>query len=108
MEIIHVYTYDKVIVEGCLKTLKVINVSMFFFCLAFILFNSVTGTGNTKASLLIEFLNIIIYLTSAIIIVKVFSPPIEIVWCAEFIYFGLLAAMSWYYLKYGNWREKQI
>jgi putative MATE family efflux protein len=107
-EIIQIYTNDEVIIQGCLKTLKVINVSMFFFCLAFILFNSVTGTGNTKASLLIEFVNIIIYLTSAIIIVKIFSPPIEIVWCSEFIYFGFLAAMSWYYLKYGNWRAKQI
>jgi Na+-driven multidrug efflux pump len=81
---------------------------MFFFCFAFIMFNSVTGTGNTSISLLIEFVNIIIYLTATVIIIQYFNPDIAIVWCAEFIYFGFLALMSWYYLKHGNWKEKQI
>ncbi len=107
-EIIGFYTNSPDIIESCKETLYVISGSMFFFCLAFILFNSVTGTGNTKTSLLIEFINIVIYLTSAIFIIKYFNPRIAYVWCAEFIYFGLLALMSWYYLKYGNWRDKQI
>ena len=107
-EIANFYSTDKVIQAGVVSTLKVINISMYFFCLAYITFNSVTGTGNTKASLFIEFFNIIIYLCAAIIIVKVFAPPIAIVWCSEFIYFGFLSLMSWYYLKKGNWRDKQI
>src|SRR5690606_34780034 len=107
-QIIGLYTDNDVLVQSTMKTLNVINVSMFFFCAAFILFNCVTGTGNTRASLLIEVINIAIYLSAAVIIVKFFNPPIHLVWCAEFIYFGFLALMSWAYLKKGNWQNKEI
>ena len=107
-QIIGLYTNNPEIIEGCLNTLNVINVSMFFFCFAFIFFNSVTGTGNTKISLLIEFVNISIYLISAFLVIKIFSPSIEWVWCTEFIYFTFLALMSWFYIKKGNWSAKKI
>ena len=107
-KIISFYTVNPEIIEGCLNTFKVINVSMFFFCFAFIFFNSVTGTGNTKISLLIETVNIAIYLVTAYFVIKIYAPSIEWVWCTEFIYFSFLGLMSWFYLKKGNWKSKEI
>ncbi len=107
-QIIGFYTDNPNIIANCKETLMVINGSMFFFCFAFIMFNSVTGTGNTRVSLLIEFVNIVIYLSATVFIINYFNPPIAIVWCAEFIYFGFLALMSWHYLKRGNWKDQNI
>lgn len=102
------YTNDKQLIVQTINTLRVINFTMFFFCISFILFNGVTGTGNTKASLLIEFINIIIYLTSAYYIGITLQSSLPVVWASEFIYFGCLGLLSYLYLKKGNWKNLNI
>jgi multidrug resistance protein, MATE family len=107
-EIISLYTTNPLIQEAAYDTLQVINFSMFFFCTAFIVFSGVTGTGNTKVSLLIESINITIYLSSAYLIVYYLNPSIDQVWYSEFIYFTFLGAMSWWYLRTGKWKKLKL
>ncbi|CAG5081364.1 MATE family efflux transporter [Parvicella tangerina] len=107
-DIILLYTENATLLPAAKKTLWVVDISMFFFCVAYIHFNSVTGTGDTMASLAIETINIIIYLGSTALFVTLLEPHIHIVWCAEFIYFTFLGFMAWGYLKYGKWRLKQL
>jgi putative MATE family efflux protein len=107
-KIIALYTNNPIIQSATYDTLQVINFSMFFFCTAFIVFNGVTGTGNTKVSLLIESINITIYLSSAFLIVHLFNPSIDQVWYSEFIYFSFLGGMSWWYLRSGKWKRLKI
>jgi putative MATE family efflux protein len=104
-EIIGFYTTKPSIIESTFDTLQVINFSMFFFCLAYIVFSGVTGTGNTKISLIIEAINITIYLSSAFILVNYFDPSIDQVWYSEFIYFTFLGIMSLFYLRSGHWKK---
>lgn len=107
-EIIGLYTSDILLINNTLPTLNVINLTMFFFCIAFILFNGVAGTGNTKVSLLIEASTITIYLVAAYFIALKWKASLPIVWCSEFIYFGLLGLFSFLYLRKGNWRKLKI
>lgn len=107
-QILGFYTDDLSLISASLSTLSVISFTMFFFSIAFILFNGVSGTGNTKTSLLIEFITIVIYLIVTYYIAIVFKMSLPYVWCTEFIYFGLLGGMSFIYLKWGNWRKVQI
>lgn len=102
------YTNDAQLIKLTIETLRVINFTMFFFSVSFIIFNGVTGTGNTKASLLIEFLNIIIYLSAAYYIAIVLESSLPIVWASEFVYFGCLGFFSYLYLKKGNWKKLNI
>jgi len=102
------YTTDVNLIEQTVGTLRVINFTMFFFSVSFILFNGVTGTGNTRASLLIEFINIIIYISSAYYIGIELKSSLPAVWASEFIYFGFLGLFSYLYLKKGNWRNLNI
>lgn len=107
-EIIGLYSINPVIIDATYSTLKVISFSMFFFSLAFIVFSGVTGTGNTKVSLLIEAINITIYLSAAYIIVNYFKPSIDEVWYSEFIYFSFLGIMSFLYLKSNKWKKLKL
>lgn len=102
------YTSSSELIMKTTDTLHVINFTMFFFCIAFILFNGVTGTGNTRASLLIEASNILIYLSSAYYIAISIESSLPVVWASEFIYFGFLGFFSFLYLKFGNWMKKEI
>jgi putative MATE family efflux protein len=107
-QIIGFYTNDITLINSSLSTLTVISFTMFFFAIAFILFHGVSGTGNTKTSLLIEFITISIYLVITYYIAIVLQWSLPLVWCTEFVYFGLLGSMSFVYLKWGNWRKVQI
>ena len=107
-QILGFYTNDLGLISASLSTLTVISFTMFFFAMAFIFFNGVSGTGNTKVSLLIELITISIYLTITYYIAIHLNMSLPYVWCTEFIYFGLLGIMSFAYLKWGNWRKIQI
>jgi len=107
-EMIGFYTPDNNLILETMPTLNVISATMFFFSIAFILFNGVSGTGNTKTSLLIEIITISIYLVATYYIAIVLESSLPVVWCSEFIYFGLLGLMSFGYLKWGNWRKVNI
>ncbi len=107
-EMIGFYTKDVSLINETIPTLNVISGTMFFFSIAFILFNGVSGTGNTNKSLLIEFITISIYLASAYYIAIYLKSSLAIVWCTEFIYFSLLGLLSFMYLKWGNWQKKKI
>ena len=107
-QMIGLYTNDVLLIDAALPTLNVISATMFFFSIAFILFNGVSGTGNTKTSLLIEFITISIYLVITYYVAITLKSSLPIVWCSEFIYFGLLGLMSFAYLKWGNWKKISI
>lgn len=107
-QILGFYTDDLGLINASLSTLTVISFTMFFFATAFIFFNGVSGTGNTKISLLIEFITISIYLVITYYIAIHLNMSLPYVWCTEFIYFGLLGIMSFAYLKWGNWGKVQI
>ena len=107
-KIISLYTSDVSLIASTLDTLVVINFTMFFFCIAFIYFNGVTGTGNTRISLLIEFITIIVYLMATYYIAIVLNASLPIVWCSELIYFSMLGIMSFIYLKWGKWSNAEI
>ena len=107
-EMIGFYTKDIAIINAAIPTLNVVSGTMFFFAIAFILFNGVSGTGNTKTSLLIEVITISIYLVATYYIAIELKASLPIVWCSEYIYFGLLGLLSFAYLKWGNWKKVEI
>jgi len=107
-EMIGFYTQDMELIKETIPTLNVISFTMFIFAIAFILFNGVSGTGNTRTSLLIEIITISIYLVATYYMAIVLKLSLPLVWCSELIYFGLLGAMSFAYLKWGNWKKVTI
>jgi putative MATE family efflux protein len=107
-QMISFYTKDIGMITDTIPTLNVISGTMFFFAIAYILFNGVSGTGNTKMSLLFEFITIAIYLAATYFIAIEMESSLPIVWCSEFIYFSLLGGLSYAYLKWGNWKKVTI
>ena len=103
-EIVDFYHLSPNLAKGTMATLKVINFSLFFFSIAFVLFNAIVGLGKTKVSLVIEIINITFYLTTAVIWVKYYSPTVDQIWYTEFVYFFFLALMSFLYLRFGKWK----
>jgi putative MATE family efflux protein len=104
-QVILLYTNDISLVPLSISTLKIISMTIYVFCVASILFNGVIGTGNTKVTMAMEFINIFIYLTTTYYMTVILQLRLELVWCSEFIYFSVLGIMAYWYLKKGNWRK---
>ena len=107
-EIISIYSNDMTLVKDAIPVLYVITGAMLLFSIAFISFAAVTGTGKTLITLAIEITAICIYLSGAYFLGVHFELPLYLVWCSEFIYFGIMGSLSILYLKYGNWKTSSI
>jgi len=107
-QMISIYTTDLSIIQDSVPVLYVITGAMFLFSTTYILFSAVSGTGNTQVSLLIELGTLSIYLYATYYIGIKMQASLPIVWCSEYIYFGIMGILSFLYLKYGRWQSKKI
>jgi len=81
---------------------------MLFFSVGFVLITMVSGTGATRVSLLIESFAIFIYVTYIYLVVMVMKMPVESVWVSEVIYWMLMAALAYRYLKSKKWEGIKV
>lgn len=72
-----------------------------------ILFNIVSGTGNTKTSLVIEFAAIIVY-SIAIYLIVLSAPAVWVCWTLEILYWGAILIGSWAYMARAKWWKRKI
>ena len=107
-EVISIYTDKVELIQAVKPILWVISASMLFFCVAFVHFSAVTGTGKTLTALGIELISILIYLIGAYLLGIHFQLPLKLVWCSEFIYFTIMGTLAILYLRFGNWRSSTI
>lgn len=71
-------------------------------------FQTINGSGNTRASLLIETISIIFYTGYAYLTLNVWNWSIAAAWTVEYFYFILTGLQSLLYLYIFNWRKKTI
>jgi len=86
----------------------VILSALLLFSFSSILFNGVSGTGNTAQALTIETVTIGVHLILAYILAVYMKLSIELVWMCEYVYFLVLGLMSYIYLRSGNWKKKMV
>ena len=107
-DIISFYTTDPSLIEYTLGPLKVILGVLVLFAVSIIIFNGVAGTANTKISLIIEIIAMVLYLSLAYYLAIATKSSIETIWSTEYLYFSTLGILSFWYLKKGNWMQKVI
>lgn len=75
---------------------------------AFIWLSAVSGTGNTKFTLIIESATLAIYTVSVIYFVSYLKGGITLAWSTELIYQIFLLGFSLLYMTSGRWRGKTV
>ena len=84
--------------EG-VPVLRVVSIALLFMSIATVWLNAVTGTGQSKINLGIEFVAIIIYIAYSYLTIEYFNLPITIGWMCEIIYWISLLIPSYWYIK---------
>ena len=103
-----IYTDDAGLILACVPTLRVVSVAMMFCAVGSIIFNTISGTGNTRTAFVIEFFTLFFYLGYVYYTAIILRTSVEIVWMSEFVYWIIIGGFGLLYLMKGNWRTKEI
>ncbi|MEP7265249.1 MAG: MATE family efflux transporter [Bacteroidota bacterium] len=100
-------TTDANVMHDSIPSLLIICGATLFFSISIVLLSGVSGTGDTRAAMMIELINIAAYLLFIILCSSVFHSRVEIVWLSEVQYWILMGIFSYLYLRSRKW-EKRI
>jgi Na+-driven multidrug efflux pump len=102
--VISIVNSNESIMQESVFTLRLISISMLLFGICGPMLSFVSGAGDTQMSFLIEFTTIVLYLSGAYILTIVYPQPVHLVWSLEYLYFGTLFLLSYWYILKGKWR----
>lgn len=101
-------TSDLLLIDDSKGSYYIILGAMFLFSVSIILLSTVSGSGNTRSAMVIEIVNISIYIVWIYLCVYEFHTSLEAVWFSEIIYWFLMGFLSYLYLKYTKWAPVKI
>jgi putative MATE family efflux protein len=107
-QFLSIYGQGEGFMQEGIPVLRVVSIALLLMSIATIWLNGVTGTGQSKINLAIEFLAIIIYLIYAYLTIEYYQFPITIGWMCEIIYWLTLLIPSYLYIKSNRWKDKKI
>lgn len=103
-----IYTDDPGLIAASVPVMRVVSVAMLFCAMGNIIFNAVSGTGNTRTAFGIEFATLFFYLAYVTYTAIINPQAVEVVWMSEFVYWSLIGGAGYIYLWKGNWRKKVL
>jgi multidrug resistance protein, MATE family len=95
-------------ISQAIPVVRVVSVAMILMSFATVWLNSVTGTGNSNFTLLIEAVAIIVYSVYVYVVLEVFQLSIMYGWMSEWSYWLSLCGVSYWYIRSGRWKKKVI
>lgn len=106
--VLSIFTNDAAIVAEGVAPLRMLGVSYFFQIPGLIYFQSVSGTGNTRTALSIELFALLLYSLFLYFVVWQMRSNLTMAWASEVVYAAPMMLLSILYLRFGNWRKKQL
>lgn len=107
-ETLRIYTDNHELIKASVNVIYVMNIASFFQIFAFILFNVVSGTGAVKTTVVIETVNLALYVFFVwLIIIRMRSTP-AVAWTVEIIYQLTASIICFAYLFTGRWKNKEL
>ncbi len=104
--LLQIYTNNGELVQAALPTTYVMLVGYFLSAPGLVLFNAVSGTGNTNQSMRIMLMTIAVYVVYVVVMVMYFKVDVAVAWTSEYIYGGMLLLLSYFYLKNRDWNKR--
>lgn len=103
-----IYTDDLSLIEASVPVMRVVSIAMIFCAVGSIIFNGVTGTGNTRSAFAIEFSTLFFYLSYVYYTAVINPQPVAIIWMSEFVYWSIMGVSAYMYLLKGKWQKRVI
>lgn len=99
------FRQDASFAKEALPVIRIVSLGMIMMSIAAIWLNAVTGTGKTKMNVIIEAAAILFYLVYTFTIVTKLRLSLAAAWSNELVYWLLIFAVSYWFIKKGNWKK---
>lgn len=103
-----IYGQGEGFIEGAIPVMHVVSIALVLQPVAAVWLNAVVGTGNSRINLYTETLAIIVYSLYVWLVLEILHLPIVIGWMSELLYWIVLFIPSFFYMRSGRWKNKQI
>ncbi len=103
-----VYGQDESFIAAGVPVLRVVSIALIMMSFATIWLNAVTGTGNTRVNLWIEAVTIFFYCIYVYLVLEKAHGTLVFGWISEWLYWGCMFSLSFWYMKSGKWKGKVI
>ncbi len=90
-----------------IPVLRIVTIAILVMSVSSVFLNAVTGTGNTRVNLFIEFFTIILYCIYIYFTMEKIDLPITWGWGSEWLYWTSILVLSLIYLKSGKWDNER-
>jgi Na+-driven multidrug efflux pump len=105
---ISIYTSDPGLIRASVPSLYIILFVLLILSISNVLFQAVSGTGNTRSALLIEILVLVLYMIWMWWMAIYLRASLAACWTTELVYAFFIGLFSYVYFKRGKWRNKKI
>lgn len=95
-------------IEAGIPVLRVVTTALLLSCIATVFLNTVTASGNTRITFLIEVGAIVSYCIYIYLTLEHFKLSLAIGWMSEWIYWLCLLTPSLFYIRSNQWKDKKI
>lgn len=99
---------DLSLINDSIVPLLVVVLALPICSVSTVLFNAVSGTGNTRAALMLEIITLTAYITYMYWIVIYKQSSVAVSWTVEYVYWGGLLILSFLYFKFARWQDKKV
>ena len=106
--IARIYTDIPDLIHAAIPSLVVMCSSYFLAVGGQIFFLAVSGTGSTKTAFRLELIALTAYMAYCTVIIGWLKMDVAICWTAEHVYSGVLLICSWWYMRSGRWKNRNI
>jgi multidrug resistance protein, MATE family len=103
-----VYGQDPAFTNAAIPVLRVVSAALIMMSFSVIWLNAVTGTGNTRINLWIEAITIFFYSIYVYLVLERWHGSLVFGWISEWLYWGCMFSMSYFYMQSGRWKGKVI
>ena len=103
---ISIFGQNESFTQRAIPVIRVVSVATVLMSFSVAYQNAVTGTGNTRITLLIEMFAIIGYSAYVFIVLEVLHLSIIIGWMSEWLYWMTFFGFSYWYIRSGRWKKK--
>ncbi len=106
--LISIFGQSELFIADAIPVVRVVSVAILFMSFSVVWLNAVTGTGNSRMTLLIDGVAIILYSFFVYLILEKYKLSITYGWMGEWIYWGSIFILSVWYINKGKWKDKII
>ncbi len=103
-----VYGQEATFTAAAIPVVRVVSSALVIMSFSLIWLNAVTGTGNSRVTLLIECITIFLYSIYVYLVIEYWHMSLIYAWLSEWLYWLSLFIMSYAYIRSGRWKGKVV